>query len=379
MKKLLLSLALLIWLTSCNSTENQEISNSKKEEIIKIWAIVPLSGWAATYWEDAVNSYNMILEEINAKWWINWKKFELITEDWKCEWKWSVTAIQKLINVDWVKVIVWWLCSGETVPAWKIAQSKWIVMISPISSSPEISKIWDYIFRYYNDDWAWKKMSEFLKSKNANNVAILVENADYWLWYLSAFKSAFSWNIIIEEKFQSDEKDFNLIAKKFKEKESEFDFIIFISNKEPAIIWWLKSFEKEWISGKIIWPETLFTDIIKKEVPQILEWLFAVELTSWKDLWEKSKTFVKKFKEKYEVKSADLFITLEADAISLAIEAIWEVWNNSEKIKNYIQNFTKENKKNWYLWEYYFDKNWDAIWLDFLVNEFKNWEKVKVY
>ena len=50
----------------------------------------------------------------------------------------AMTAVNKLIHVDNVEVILGGLFSSETIQAGKITQQNEIVMVSALSSSPEI-------------------------------------------------------------------------------------------------------------------------------------------------------------------------------------------------------------------------------------------------
>ena len=79
---------------------------------------------------------------------INGKQVEVIAEDGACNAKSGVLAIQKLINQDKVKIIMGAGCSSETLGAAPIAEENKIILISWGSSSPDITKSGDYIFRF---------------------------------------------------------------------------------------------------------------------------------------------------------------------------------------------------------------------------------------
>ena len=109
--------------TNTSSTVNTWKKVVKQETWpIKLWVIAPLSWPASTYGSDVMHWYTTVLEEINAAWWIDGRQVELVVEDGKCSWKDATSAMQKLVNVDKVVAVLWWACSSETIPAWKIAQ-----------------------------------------------------------------------------------------------------------------------------------------------------------------------------------------------------------------------------------------------------------------
>lgn len=393
MKKLLyvLSLILLpILLISCWNTINKESENMTKaninaeiiteeKKVVKVWVLLPLSWWAATYWIDAVNAYNMILENINTKLDENWNIIELIVEDSKCNWKDGVAGINKLISIDKVDVILWALCSSATIPSAKIAQAKKIPMVSALSSAPAISDIWKFIYRFYNDLDATKKVNEFMKLKWAKKIAIIVENTDYWVGYWDALKNIFDWEIVFYDKFESNEKDFSILAKKVKSNLDNIDFLIFVPNNENTTIWTLKALKNEWVlseltwNWKIIWTEVPTTEWILKEMWDDMNWFYWTKLIDDVSiLWDKTVKFIKNYKSKYEIWSSEFFVTLDVEAMNLIWDAVL-AWNySSTEIQNYLQLIWNWSKRNGYFWEYYFDENWDAVWLEFLMWIVKN-------
>jgi len=100
------------------------IPNAQGPQTVKIWVIAPLSEWAATYGQDAINAYKEVVAKNND----DKYTFELVVEDGKCSGKDAVSAAQKLINVDKVQVIVWGVCSSETIPAAAIADQNKVVI-----------------------------------------------------------------------------------------------------------------------------------------------------------------------------------------------------------------------------------------------------------
>jgi branched-chain amino acid transport system substrate-binding protein len=131
------------------------------------------------YGEDAVNAYRYIANQFNAS--QTNLNIELIIEDGKCEGRAATSAVQKLIDVDGVHVIVGGICSSETVSAGKIAQQQGIPMVSPVSSSPEVSTIGEFIFRFFNDDDITKILAHYLETLNIEKVVLVAEQSDVGL------------------------------------------------------------------------------------------------------------------------------------------------------------------------------------------------------
>ncbi len=378
---------LIILLTGCSTDSTSQVTNvtktenkvevSKVKEKVKIWVLVPISWAAAVYWEDALNAYRLVIDKVNKAWWINWAEIELVIEDSKCNWKDAVWAVQKLINLDNVQVIIWPLCSVATVPAWKIAQTKKIPLISPTASASNVWEIWDYIRRYWNDDNATRVVAEFANKKGFKKLAIIAENTDYGVWYTEWFEKIFEWDVTFMEKYNPEEKDFSIIAKKIIENKNNIDSILLIPNSDSNAVWILKSLDSEWILDEYKWKmfgsEVVFTDWVKKVMSDKIEWLYTASLSQIDELDDKSVQFLEKYKLNHEVKSDPLFVILEAESMELILDAIAEVWIDSQRLQDYLLTLDSSNKRNWIFWKYYFEWS-EAVWLKFLVKQFKNWE-----
>lgn len=238
-----------------------------EKEQVKIGVITPLSGPAATYGEDAVNAYRTIIEQNqdNAQF-----DFKLVVEDGKCAGRDAVTAIQKLINVDNVQIVLGGTCSSETLAAGEIAESQGIVLLSPTSSAPEISNIGDFVFRYWNDLDAAQVLVGYLNDNDIDTIALVYENLDYPVAYANAVKELFAGNIILEEKFNTDEKDMSIIASRIAAAGNEIDQIIFLPQGDTSSISFVRALQNADIwtdfASKTIGAEALMSDTFVKEL-----------------------------------------------------------------------------------------------------------------
>jgi len=328
---------------------------------IKVWVIAPLAWWAAVYGEDATHAYNYIIDKVNADEWINGRQVELIYENGWCEGKEATSAAQKLINVDGVSVILWGVCSSETIPSGKISNDNWVVQVSALSSSPEISSIGDYVFRYWNDLDAGGVFADLLTEDWAENIALFVENNDYSINYANVVKDNFDWKILVEEKIDPAEKDLSIVAKKIADVADEADKIIFIAVTETLNSGIFTALDNEWIlsdiSTKLMWAEVFLVDSVLEAHWSKLDWVTTLvqsENLPWVD------EILTDLTDWYEVKSADLFMVLLADSAAMIVDALTQVWEDSEAIKNYIAGFTEENPRKSLFGDFYFDAEWDG-------------------
>lgn len=366
------TISTLAWCSSISTSQN------KWPEVIKIWVIAPMSGPAANYWEDAVHSYQYIVDKFNSE--NTWKvQILLVIEDWKCEWKSASSAAQKLIWIDKVQVVVWGFCSAETIAAWTIAQPNKVVMVSPVSSSPDIANIGDYIFRFYNDAYVTKKLSDHVQSLWANKIFVLAENTDVSIGFLKWLKASFKWEIE-EQMYQKEEKDFNMIAKQIKSKINESDFLIFLPSSDESTIWIINAFDKEWIlsmmKGRIASNEIINSATSYKALWTKLDWIKTTQLINLWSLPSSAKNLEEDMLKYFSINAEPLRAVLEWDAMQLAIDAVMKVGNDGTAIKNYFTSYNSNSPRKWYFWDYYFTPERDAHGLNFLVYEMKDWKLV---
>lgn len=119
---------------------------------VKIGWLGPLTGDASPIGEGARIAAEIAAEEINANGGINGRMIELSFEDSKCNPKDAVSAANKMIVVDGVRLINGAACSAETTAIAPIAEQNKAVLMSYCSSAPPITNAGDYIFRTYPSD-----------------------------------------------------------------------------------------------------------------------------------------------------------------------------------------------------------------------------------
>jgi len=348
-------------------------TQTASEETINIWVIQPLSGPGATYGEDVMHGFNYMQEKINNEWWINGKKVNLIVEDGKCNGKDAVSAVQKLINVDKVEIVLGAWCSGETIPAARVAQKAWVLMATPISSSPEISHIGDYIFRYRNALGVTKVMNDYLRAKEAKSIAVVHELTDYAQDTVTALVEWFDGSISFTEKFASDERDFNIIAKKVIERQDEYDYLFFVPQTEAGAISFVKAMKAEWgqdiVKNKVLSSVTTlsqaFVDASDGMGLGIKGWLIA-DIDSFD---EQTKQNLEEILGDYTPQSSFFRILCAADLLKMTAESIEAVWYSADAVRDHFMTFTEENKRDSLIGPFRFNQDGDAQWLPYAMFE----------
>ncbi|MBI5676557.1 MAG: ABC transporter substrate-binding protein [Nitrospirae bacterium] len=193
----------------------------KKEESIKIGVTLPLSGDAAVWGRSQKDGYDLALSQINAEGGINGKKVVLIYEDDKGLPKDGVAALQKLINVDKIKILTGIANSSVALAYIPIINENKILFISSGASSPKLTGASKYFFRTWPSDIAEAlAMAKYAHNEmKLNKIAILFINNDYGIGLSEPFKSAFEslgGKIIISESFEQGATDFKTQLTKIK-------------------------------------------------------------------------------------------------------------------------------------------------------------------
>lgn len=204
-------------------------------EPIKIGFIAPLSGDAAVYGEPARNVVNLAVEEINSAGGINGSEVEIIYEDGKCNGKDASNAAQKLINSDKVMAIVGGFCSSESLAAVPIAESAKVVLLSPGSSSPDLTGKSPYFFRNYPSDASQGTVlaNVAFGEKKWKKVAFIQEQLDYPLGIFKAFSAEFEklGGTVVKEEFPTNANDFRSQLAKLRTQNPD---ALFIDTQTPA-------------------------------------------------------------------------------------------------------------------------------------------------
>lgn len=214
LKNLLLYSLIIFFIASCGKQE---------EDIIKIGAILELSGDGAELGKDAKRGIELATERINHNGGISGKKVKFIYEDNQSNTVNAVNAINKLITVDKVQAIVGALFSSATLAMAPIAERNHVILFSPGSSNPKLTYAGEYIFRNYpSDNYEGTLSANYLHSKNITKIPILYVNNDYGSGLRDVFSDKFEelgGHILLKEGYKQGNTDFRTILAKIHELE----------------------------------------------------------------------------------------------------------------------------------------------------------------
>jgi len=301
---------------------------------IKIGFIGPLTGDAASIGQSLKNAVTIAADEINAAGGVNGRPIEFIYEDGKCGSA-AAGAAQKLINVDGVKYILGGACSGETLAAAPIAEANRVILFSSVSSSPDITKAGDYIFRNFaSDASSGDKIAQAIFAKGYKKVAIISEQTDYAQALRKVFEEKYNklgGTVVDSEGYSTDNKDFRTLLAKVKVSGAEALYLIPQSPATGQIL--LQQVKTAGITLPKFSNELVTTDSFLKS--GVSEGLIFAEVLFDKDA-PTSKLFFDTYLARYGTVDANtppVYVASAYDATKILSELLTKYGNDVERVK----------------------------------------------
>ncbi|MGE5247883.1 MAG: ABC transporter substrate-binding protein [Verrucomicrobiota bacterium] len=192
-------------------------------EKIKVGVLLPLTGSQAKFGEIERRSYEMAVEEINAKGGVKGQQIELIFEDDTGKPDIGRSAVEKLISRDKVPVITGGYSSSVTAAATPVAQQFKVPFVICTGSADDITeKGYDYVFRVNPPASEYPNaVKSFLKSvaSDVKTVALLYENTNFGQSSSKSFEkdaTDLGLKVVVKEGYQAGAIDFTPMLTKVK-------------------------------------------------------------------------------------------------------------------------------------------------------------------
>lgn len=334
-------------------------------EVIKIGYIGPLTGDAASYGVDTLNAVKMKIEEINAGGGIGGRQIELIAEDGRCAGADAAGAAQKLVNVDKVVAIIGGQCSGETLAAAPIAEAGKVVMISPISSSPDVTKAGDYVFRDYpSDALKTKAMARYFAENKITKIAAISENTDF----AAAFRASLKENLpvgtlVFDEVVEPGTKDFRSLMTRLK----KTDFQMFFPNaqSDSTMAAMMQQMRDQGMKQEAISHDVADSVTLAQLAPEAVEGMWIINVpTSGQDA-----PFEAEFNGKYGAAQSTIAFAAHAyDAMGVLAEALKAGASDGEAIKDWLYDM---DGYTGVVGTFSFDANGDVVGIPYGLKQFQ--------
>lgn len=326
------------------TTTNENETGLKKNPIL-VGGILPLSGDAASYGIPYQKVALLAQKEINRASGAGGRPIEILWEDGKCEGPSAKLAAEKLVNEKNVQFLIAGACSSEYLAAAPIAQAKKVISFSPSATSPQISKLGDYIFRTTpSDSLAGQVAAEYAHNKmGAKTAAIIMEDSDYARALAEVFEQNFTMlggTIVAKEMFTSETTDFSTQADKIFASNPDLVYIL-PQSATPGVLL-VSALKNKGIVSKLMTAEILLIrDTVAKQ-GKILEGMTGIEIT-FDENRPKTKALFENYKSEYGLDVNDpAYMTAMYDILYLIKEAVEKSDATPDGVSEYLYSL-----KNW--------------------------------
>ena len=194
---------------------------------IRIALAGPVTGSVAQYGDMQLIGAQMAIERINQAGGVNGQRVEGVIYDDACDPKQAVAVANRIVN-DGISFVVGHLCSSSTQPASDIYEDEGILMISPASTSPDITaRGYQMIFRTIGlDSLQGPAAGQYIAEKiKPAKVAVIHDKQQYGEGIATAVKQTLEQagvSVALFEGINSGDKDFSSLIAKLKQAGVDF-------------------------------------------------------------------------------------------------------------------------------------------------------------
>ncbi|MFA6422576.1 MAG: ABC transporter substrate-binding protein [Candidatus Buchananbacteria bacterium] len=333
MKKSILLIAIIavaiITISGCSLNK----SFSQNKEIIKIGAILPLTGKVALIGEQIKNGITLAVEDINAK---GGQQIEVLYEDSKLDPKEGVTATNKLMEINGVKYLE--VAGTPVITAIQTITEKNKVLMTAASVSANVLKDTNYTLRtFYNPTQATEKLAEFIKNNNYSKVALIYTDGDAYKSQIDLLEK----NGVVfshKEKYTLEEKDFKTILLKTKSSNADLVVLLGYGPTYPALFKQMAELKMENLN--------ILGDFSFLEVPQDSLELYKNVKFIMPDFNLAQTDTAKEFSQRYEKRfgtKPNHQVAYAYDTINLLYLGITKTDGSTDNVMNYLKNYGEYN------------------------------------
>ncbi len=329
-KKVLIVLALMAVL----------LSGCVEKEAIKVGGLFALTGKWATGGVTEANFVRIAIDEINAAGGVNGQKLELVLEDDKCTGPDSVTAANKLIFQDNVKVILGPSCTPASLPVAPIANENKVFMMAATTTAKGAFDKFEYAFRTSPPatDAALFIGKVAAEKYGLKNVAIITAETEFGQSWSDEFAKSFiakGGNIVLKESYPAETTDFKTIISKVAAKDVDGVFVSGQAPQDSGIV--LKQMKELGLLDKVRIignPTTIDLEVNRISGNALPAGAFTV--VAYADNPQLLQKYVNRFNEQ---PGFQFFYTAAMyDATYMLRDALLVCGENSECIKDYFTN-----------------------------------------
>lgn len=336
------------------------------EQTVRIGVILPLTGDAASVGIDMSNGIKLAAAEVNTKGGIDGNNVEFIFEDGRCNGPDAVSAVEKLMSIDRVVAIIGGLCSDETLAVAPITEAAKIVLMSPGSSSSDVTNAGSYVFRNYpSDALKTAATAAVVKEKGYKAMAMISEDTDFCQGIVNGMRTTVGGDaIVFDEKVELGTKDFRPIIEKLKK--TKFDVFYPNTNGDTSMAALVQQFRDAGFTQPILSHEVADSSRLGDAITSDVEGMQLVTVRTSGEGTDFEKNFIQKYQE---VQSGITYAAHAYDAARLLIQIIDKKGTDGTAMRDAL--LVMPGFKG-IIGDIRFDKNGDVVGVPFVLKEFKD-------
>lgn len=183
-----------------------------KPDTTDVGAVLPLTGDIASYGKAAQQGIDLAVSDVNQAGGINGRPLRVIYQDSQGQTASAIAALRRLTDVDRVPLIFGEAASSVTLALAPIARANQVALITPISSSAELSGAGgDYFFRVCPSDLVQAKlMAKWIREEGRKRVGVIFVNNSWGSSLSKEFGATFTGlggTVVSAEGIREGERD----------------------------------------------------------------------------------------------------------------------------------------------------------------------------
>lgn len=206
-------------------------SSIADDNVVKIGVVAPMTGSNARYGAYALHGAQLAINEINGAGGVDGKQLQIDSADSQCAPVEGVSATQRLINEDQVKLIIGDICSSVTLAMQPVAEDAKVLLLNAASSNPDITYKagvggFKWTYRNYPTDETRAAMviKYAAEQRNIHKFAVLSVDSDYGrgaVAFSKKYLAEYGSSIVSEDYFKDGEVDFRSVLAKIKASDAQ--------------------------------------------------------------------------------------------------------------------------------------------------------------
>lgn len=322
---------------------------ARSEDKVTIGVSVPLTGTAAAYGTDIRNALVFANQRIANS------KYELRIEDDRCSDKEAVAIAHKFIDVDKIRYVLGFGCSGTVLAAAPVYENAKVVVIASGTGAPAITNAGDYIFRTKPSlNLAADLLAREFAAKFKKVGAISEETAFCQGLTNAIVQSASKLGIeVVNENYLPETEDFRATILRLKAKGAEALFLN--PQGEPGLINLFKQLKASAWDVPVYGIFTPGSPAFLRSVGNDADGIVYADLQFSREMFnERGRKLDEEFRKEFgEPMSAEHYSALTF----LSFSALTEALESGKDVKQYLYDTRFEN----FVDGYSFDKNGDVV------------------